>query len=107
MDEGENSLEDLELYVYTLRHAVVRCLNDGWHRREGDGAQRAEGKYDNFGIFHCMAHEDGSVWQPSVVIKIDLKSLAGISQSDSQRFRIRELIMRTWPRLIFPTSRVS
>ena len=51
MDEGENSLEDLELYVYTLRHAVVRCLNDGWHRREGDGAQGAEGKYDNFGIF--------------------------------------------------------
>ena len=27
-DEGEKSLEDLELYVYTLRHAVVDCLDD-------------------------------------------------------------------------------
>jgi hypothetical protein len=25
-DEGEKSLEDLELYVYTLRRAVVRMM---------------------------------------------------------------------------------
>ncbi|KAI0262662.1 hypothetical protein BGY98DRAFT_1104105 [Russula aff. rugulosa BPL654] len=28
-DEGEESLEDLELYVDALRNAVVLCLNDG------------------------------------------------------------------------------
>ena len=38
VDEGEKILEDLELYVHTLRHAVVHCLSDGWYRREGDGA---------------------------------------------------------------------
>ena len=27
-DEGEKSLEDLEPYVCTLRHAVVHCLHD-------------------------------------------------------------------------------
>ena len=38
----EGSLEDLELYVYTLRHAVVDCLSDSRDRREGDGAQGDE-----------------------------------------------------------------
>jgi hypothetical protein len=63
-DEGEESLEDLELYVDTLRHAVIHCLGD---RREGDrdGAQGdealegAEGKVDDFSIFRCTAREDG------------------------------------------------
>jgi hypothetical protein len=42
-DEGEKSLEDLELYVYTLRHVVVDCLDDSSRdRREGDGAQGDE-----------------------------------------------------------------
>ena len=60
----ERSLEDLELYVYTLRHAVVDCLNDSRDRREGDGAQGdeelegAESNGDNFGIFCWAAHED-------------------------------------------------
>jgi hypothetical protein len=27
-DEGEESLEDLEVYVDTLQRAVVHCLND-------------------------------------------------------------------------------
>ena len=60
----ERSLEDLELYVYTLRHAVVDCLNDSRYRREGDGAQGneamegAERNADNFGIFRWAAHED-------------------------------------------------
>jgi len=60
----ERSLEDRELYVYTLQHAVVQCLDDGRDRRGGDGAQGdealegAEGNYDNFGIFRCAAHED-------------------------------------------------
>jgi hypothetical protein len=89
-DEGEESLEDLELYLYvdTLRHAVVHRLDDSWDRREGDGVQGdetlegTEGDGDNFSIFRCAAHEDGrrrcSVWQPSVVIKSDSGSLAGI-----------------------------
>jgi hypothetical protein len=38
-NEGEESLENFELYVYTLRHVVVHCLDDGRGRREGDGAQ--------------------------------------------------------------------
>jgi hypothetical protein len=50
VDEGEKILENLELYVHTLRHAVVHCLSDGWYRREGDGAQGAEGNDDDFGI---------------------------------------------------------
>ena len=65
-DEGEESLEDLELYVDTLRHTVVHCLDDGRDSREGDGAQgdealkRAEGDGDNFCIFGCASHEDGA-----------------------------------------------
>jgi hypothetical protein len=64
-DEGEESLEDLEVYVYTLRHAVVHCLDDSQDRREGDGAQGdealegAEGNGDNSGICRCAAHEGG------------------------------------------------
>ena len=58
-DEGEESLNDLELYVCTLRlgHAVVHRLDDGRDRREGDGAQGdealegAEGNGDKRGIF--------------------------------------------------------
>ena len=38
-DEREESLEVLELYVYTLRLAAIHCLGDGWDSREGDGAQ--------------------------------------------------------------------
>ena len=65
-DEGEKSLEDLELYVDTLRHAVVHCLDDGRDRGEGDGAQGdkalegAEGNGDNFCIFRCVAHKHGA-----------------------------------------------
>jgi hypothetical protein len=65
-DEGEESLEDLELYVDALRHAVVHCLDDGRDRRERDGAQgdealeRTEGNRDHLGIFRCTAHEDGA-----------------------------------------------
>jgi hypothetical protein len=33
-DEGEESLEDLELYVDTLRQAVVHRLDDSRDRRE-------------------------------------------------------------------------
>jgi hypothetical protein len=40
-DEGEKSLEP-ELYVDTLRHAVVHCLDDIRDGREGDGVQGDE-----------------------------------------------------------------
>ena len=36
----EESIEDLELFVDTLRNAVVHCLDDGRDRREEDGARR-------------------------------------------------------------------
>ena len=39
-DEGEESMEDIELFVVTLRNAVVHCLDDGRDRREEDGARR-------------------------------------------------------------------
>ena len=39
-DEGEQSLEDLELFVDTLRNAVVHFLDDGRNRSEKDGARR-------------------------------------------------------------------
>ena len=35
-DEGEECVEDLELYVNTLRNAVIRCLDGGQDLREGD-----------------------------------------------------------------------
>jgi hypothetical protein len=59
--DGEQSLEDLELYVYTSRHAVIHRLDD---RKEGDCAQGdealegAEGNGENFGTFRCAPHED-------------------------------------------------
>ena len=62
----ETQKEDLELYVYTLRCAVVNCLDDGRDRREGDGEQGnealegTEGNGDDFGIFRCAADEDGA-----------------------------------------------
>ena len=62
-DEEEKS-GDLELYVYTLRHAVVDCSNDSRDRREEDGTQGdgalegAESNGDYFGIFRWAAHED-------------------------------------------------
>jgi hypothetical protein len=37
--EGEESMEDLELFVDTLRNAVVHCLDDGRDRREEDGTR--------------------------------------------------------------------
>jgi hypothetical protein len=40
--KGEKSLEDIEVYVDTSRHAVVHCLDDGRDRREGDWAQGNE-----------------------------------------------------------------
>jgi hypothetical protein len=55
-DEEEESLEYLELYVGTLRNAVVHRLGDGRDRREVDGAQGdealegAEGNGDKVGI---------------------------------------------------------
>ena len=58
VDEGEESLEDLELSVDSLRNAVVDCLDGG---REGDCVQGdeslegAEDNGDNFGIFRCAA----------------------------------------------------
>ena len=42
-DEGEESLEDLEPFVDTLRDAVVHRLDDGWvlrDCREEDGVGR-------------------------------------------------------------------
>jgi hypothetical protein len=33
-DEGEESLKDIELFVDTLRNAVVHCLDAGWDRRQ-------------------------------------------------------------------------
>ena len=39
-DDEEESLEDLELYVDTLRNAVVHHLDDGQDSREEDGARR-------------------------------------------------------------------
>jgi hypothetical protein len=38
-DEGEESLEDLELYFDILRNAVVQCLGDGRDLRKGDCAR--------------------------------------------------------------------
>jgi hypothetical protein len=46
-----------------------------------DGAQGAEGNGDYFGILRWAAHEDGFAWHPSVVIKSNSGSLAGISQA--------------------------
>jgi hypothetical protein len=49
-------------HVYTLRHAVVHCLDDDQDRVEGGGLQgnealeEAEGNGNNFDIFHCTAH---------------------------------------------------
>jgi hypothetical protein len=54
--KGEKSLEDLELYVNTLRNAAIHCLNDGRDCREGDSVQcdevleGAEGNSNEFGI---------------------------------------------------------
>ena len=65
-DEGEESLEDLELFVDSLRNAVVDCSDGGRDVREGDCAQGdeslegAEDNGDNFGISRCAAHEDGA-----------------------------------------------
>jgi hypothetical protein len=56
----ERSLEDLELYVYTLRHAVVDCLSDSRDRREGDGAQcvKHEDRDGTREVFHMLANID-------------------------------------------------
>ena len=65
-DEGEEGLEDLELYVDALGHAVVHRLDDGGDGGEGDGAEGdealegAEGDGDHFGVFRRAAHEDGA-----------------------------------------------
>jgi hypothetical protein len=52
----EMSLEDLELYVYALRHVVVHCLDDSQDRREGDGVQDDEALEGAEG--NVAAHED-------------------------------------------------
>ena len=39
-DEGEESLEDLELFVNTLQNAGVHCLDDGRDRREEEDSAR-------------------------------------------------------------------
>ena len=63
-DKGEECLEDPELYVDALRHAVVHRLDDGRDCGERHGAQsnealeRAEGDHDNLGIFCRTTHED-------------------------------------------------
>lgn len=63
-DEGEESLENLELYVDALGHAVVHRLDDGRDGRERDGAEgdealeRAEGNRDHLYIFGCTTHEN-------------------------------------------------
>ena len=50
----------VELYDYTLRHAVVHCLGDSRDRREGNGAQGdeafegAEGNEDGVKGAFCM-----------------------------------------------------
>lgn len=59
-------MEDLELYVDALGHAVVHRLDDGGYGGEGDGAEGdealegAEGDGDHFGVFRGAAHEDGA-----------------------------------------------
>jgi hypothetical protein len=56
-DEGEKSLEDLELYVYTLRHVVFHYLDGSRGRGERDGTQgddALEGVEGN-----GASHEDG------------------------------------------------
>jgi hypothetical protein len=58
MREMSLSLEDLELYVYALRHVVVHCLDDSRDRREGDGAQDDEALEGAEG--NGAAHEDGA-----------------------------------------------
>jgi hypothetical protein len=39
-DEGEKTLEDVELFVDALRNAVVHCLDDGRGRREEASVRR-------------------------------------------------------------------
>jgi hypothetical protein len=39
-DGGEESLEDVELFVDTLRNTVVHCLDDGRDRREEASVRR-------------------------------------------------------------------
>lgn len=41
-DEGEEGLEDLELDVDALGHAVVHRLDDGWDGGDGDGSEGDE-----------------------------------------------------------------
>lgn len=41
-DEGEEGLEDLELDVDALRHAIVHRLDDGWDGGDGDGSEGDE-----------------------------------------------------------------
>ena len=56
-------MENLELDVDALRHAVIHRLDDSRDGGEGDGAEgdealeRAEGDRDHFGIFCRAAHE--------------------------------------------------
>jgi hypothetical protein len=93
-DEGEECLENLELYVDALRHAVVHRLNDGGDGGEGDGAEgdealeRAEGDGDHLGIFRRAAHKDRAkevfgmpaIWQ-SVVLRVARERRKGGGQS--------------------------
>lgn len=65
-DKREERLEYLELYVDTLRHAIIHRLDDGWDRGEGDSTEGdealkgAESNRDDFGVSRRAAHEYGA-----------------------------------------------
>jgi len=56
-------LENLELDIDALRHAVIHGLDGSWDCGEGDGTEgdealeRAERDRDHFGVFRRAAHE--------------------------------------------------
>ena len=88
------SLEGLGLYVDTLRHAVVHCLNISRDREEGDGMRKAmrrrresRAMVMTLAFFVAQPMKTGrrrySVCRPSVVIKSNSESLAGILESDN------------------------
>jgi hypothetical protein len=93
-DEGEEGLEELELDVDALGHAVVHRLDDGRDGGERDGSEgdealkRAEGDGDHFGVFRRAAHKDGA------------KEVFGMpaicSNKRAKRKSVRHCVVRTW-----------